>query len=61
MRSRLSYWMYVNALRFPALAVCGILLITGAVSAHAVDETQVCNAEIAKVGQWTMQLHLNNA
>jgi hypothetical protein len=25
------------------------------------DETQVCNAEIAKVGQWTMQLHLNNA
>jgi hypothetical protein len=53
--------MYVNALRFPALAVCGILLIMGAVSAHAVDETQVCNAEIAKVGQWTMQLHLNNA
>lgn len=38
-----------------------ILLITSAVSAHAVDEIQVYNAEIAKVGQWTMQLHLNNA
>ena len=38
-----------------------ILLVASAVSAHAVDEIQVYNAEIAKVGQWTMQLHLNNA
>ena len=27
--------------------------------AHAVDEIQVYNAEIAKVGQWTIQQHLN--
>jgi hypothetical protein len=38
-----------------------ILLVASAVSAYAVDEIQVYNAEIAKVGQWTMQLHLNNA
>jgi hypothetical protein len=37
------------------------LLLASAVSAHAVDEIQVYNAEIAKVGQWTMQLHLNYA
>lgn len=30
-------------------------------SARAVDEIQVYNAEIAKVGQWTAQLHLNYA
>ena len=29
--------------------------------ARAVDEIQVYNAEIAKVGQWTAQLHLNYA
>ena len=46
---------------FRHLLFAVILLITCAVSAHAVDEIQVCNAEIAKVGQWTMQLHLNNA
>jgi hypothetical protein len=27
--------------------------------AHAVDEIQVYNAEVAKVGQWTIQQHLN--
>jgi hypothetical protein len=36
-----------------------ILLVATVVSAHAVDEIQVYNAEIAKVGQWTMQMHLN--
>ncbi len=46
---------------FRHLLFAVILLITSAVSAHAVDEIQVYNAEIAKVGQWTMQLHLNNA
>src|SRR4029077_15385865 len=51
-----------NVLRFPALLLFAvILLIKSEVSAHAVDENQVCNAETAKVGQWTMQLHLNNA
>ena len=29
--------------------------------AHAVDEIQVYNAEIAKVGRWTFQLHSNYA
>jgi len=31
------------------------------VSARAVDEIHVYNAEIAKVGQWTFQLHNNYA
>ncbi len=44
--------------RIPAAA---ILLVASAVSAHAVDEIQVYNAEIAKVGQWTFQLHSNYA
>ena len=39
-----------------ALAVC---LVPAA--AHAVDEIQVYNAEIADVGQWTLQQHLNYA
>jgi len=38
-----------------------ILLIASTVSARAVDEIQVYNAEIAKVGQWTFQLHNNYA
>jgi len=38
-----------------------ILLIASIVSARAVDEIQVYNAEIAKVGQWTFQLHSNYA
>ena len=31
----------------------------GVVSALAVDEIQVYNAEIAEIGQWTVQQHLN--
>ena len=38
-----------------------VLLAASAVSARAVDEIQVYNAEIAKVGQWTFQLHSNYA
>ena len=38
-----------------------MFLIATAGAAHAVDEIQVYNAEIAKVGQWTAQLHLNYA
>ena len=37
------------------------LLTASTVSAWAVDEIQVYNAEIAKVGQWTFQLHNNYA
>ena len=44
-----------------SIPFAAILLVANAVSAHAVDEIQVYNAEIAKVGQWTMQLHLNYA
>src|SRR6266404_1484105 len=36
-----------------------VVLIASTVSARAVDEIQVYNAEIAKVGQWTFQLHSN--
>jgi hypothetical protein len=43
------------------LMLTAVLLAASTVSAHAVDEIQVYNAEIAKVGQWTMQLHLNYA
>jgi hypothetical protein len=38
-----------------------ILLTASTVSVRAVDEIQVYNAEIAKVGQWTFQLHSNYA
>ena len=38
-----------------------VVLVATTVSAHAVDEIQVYNAEIAKVGQWTFQLHSNYA
>jgi hypothetical protein len=38
-----------------------VVLVATTVSAHAVDEIQVYNAEIAKVGQWTSQLHSNYA
>jgi hypothetical protein len=37
------------------------ILLVAAVPARAVDEIQVYNAEIAKVGQWTFQLHNNYA
>ena len=38
-----------------------IWLAISTATAHAVDEIQVYTGEIAKVGQWTMQLHLNYA
>jgi len=38
-----------------------VLLAASTISARAVDEIQVYNAEIAKVGQWTFQLHNNYA
>ena len=38
-----------------------VLLAASTVSARAADEIQVYNAEIAKVGQWTFQLHSNYA
>jgi len=41
--------------------IVAILLTASTVSARAVDEIQVYNAEIAKVGQWTFQLHNNYA
>ena len=41
------------------LSLAAILLIASTISARAVDEIQVYNAEIAKVGQWTFQLHNN--
>jgi hypothetical protein len=43
------------------LAFAAILLAASTISARAVDEIQVYNAEIAKVGQWTFQLHNNYA
>jgi hypothetical protein len=38
------------------LSLAAILLTASTISARAVDEIQVYNAEIAKVGQWTLSL-----
>ena len=38
-----------------------VFLAASTISARAVDEIQVYNAEIAKIGQWTFQLHSNYA
>src|SRR5258708_8021225 len=43
------------------LSFMALLLAASGVSARATDEIQVYNAEIAKVGQWTFQLHSNYA
>jgi len=51
-----------SGMTFPRrFLLVGILLATSTASAHAIDEIQVYNAEIAKVGQWTFQLHSNYA
>jgi hypothetical protein len=38
-----------------------VFLAASTICARAVDEIQVYNAEIAKIGQWTFQLHSNYA
>jgi len=43
------------------LSFAAILLTASTISARANDEIQVYNAEIAKIGQWTFQLHSNYA
>jgi hypothetical protein len=43
------------------LALAAILLAASTIFARANDEIQVYNAEIAKIGQWTFQLHNNYA
>ncbi len=43
------------------ILLAAILLVATVGKALAIDEIQVYNAEIAKVGQWTLQLHLNYA
>lgn len=50
------------AISGPRLFWCLAIVIAAANlvrPAHAVDEIQVYNAEIAQVGQWTIQQHLN--
>jgi hypothetical protein len=47
--------------RYRYSVLVALLLAVPAAPAHAVDEIQVYNAEIAKVGQWTFQLHMNYA
>jgi hypothetical protein len=41
--------------------VAATLFVASTLSARAADEIQVYNAEIAKIGQWTFQLHSNYA
>src|ERR1700748_305675 len=55
-RVRMDFCARAKALALAAAAVCG-----ATAPARAVDEIQVYNAEIAKVGQWTMQQHFNYA
>jgi hypothetical protein len=45
--------------RYLSFAV--IMLAALTISVRANDEIQVYNAEIAKIGQWTFQLHNNYA
>lgn len=51
----------MRSCRLRIVPIATALLATTTLSARAIDEIQVYNAEIAKVGQWTMQLHLNYA
>src|SRR5215471_21589198 len=44
-----------------AAVILAIAVCLAPAAAHAVDEIQVYNAEIADVGQWTLQQHLNYA
>jgi len=41
------------------LLLCGVTSVAALSSARAVDEIQVYNAEIAELGQFTVQYHLN--
>jgi len=53
-----------NRRRIPPAALllsAAFAYAASAIPARAVDEIQVYNAEIAKVGQWTLQLHSNYA
>jgi hypothetical protein len=43
------------------LSAAALLLAASAASAQPTDEIQVYNADIAEVGQWTLQQHLNYA
>jgi hypothetical protein len=48
-----------SSMTFPrCFLFAGILLTASTASARAIDEIQVYNAEIAKVGQWTFQLNM---
>jgi hypothetical protein len=49
-----------TCLTIPRLSALVIMLLWP-LTAYAVDEIQVYNAEIAEVGQWTVQQHLNYA
>jgi len=44
-----------------SFSFAAVFLAASTICARAVDEIQVYNAEIAKIGQWTFQLHSNYA
>lgn len=44
-----------------SLPLAAVYFVLATNCSYATDEIQVYNAEIAKVGQWTLQLHLNYA
>ena len=51
----------VPAVPMASVIVVAVLVAASTLLAHAADEIQVYNAEIAEVGQWTLQQHLNYA
>src|SRR5215831_8099694 len=55
-----SCWLGNSSMVFPRCFLFAAILLTAS-PARAVDEIQVYNAEIAKVGQWTFHLHNNYA
>ena len=59
----MARWVF-HQRRFAPRALALLLALTASLAparSYAFDEIQVYNAEIAEVGQWTVQQHLNYA
>src|SRR3954463_2573439 len=54
-------WIMRKLIALAQSALVTILVLAAIIPARAVDEIQVYNAEIAKIGEWTVQQHLNYA
>src|SRR4051812_45508141 len=54
-------WIMRKLIALAQSGLVTVLVLAAIAPARAVDEIQVYNAEIAKVGEWTVQQHLNYA